>query len=123
MDKKRVEFSDHLQCNECKGSPDEQHDTKKAIGKENKALMNNILLKEEKSLSEESFKTFHEQDEKWRDAKVDARQHLSHREAHSEYRAELTRAIARYQVKECCCVITCVGFHCCCCCCCCFVRQ
>jgi hypothetical protein len=49
-------------------------------------------------MDEETYKTFKEQDEKWSGAQVDARQHLSHREAHSEYRAEFTRAIAQYQV-------------------------
>lgn len=50
------------------------------------------------SMDEETYKTFHAQDEKWSGADVDARQHLSHREAHSEYRNELTREITRYQV-------------------------
>lgn len=50
------------------------------------------------TVEDETYKTFQEQDEKWKGADVDARQHLSHREAHAEFRIELARAIANYQV-------------------------
>jgi len=52
------------------------------------------------SMEEETYKTFQDQDEKWKGADVDARQHLSHREAHSEFRTELSRAIMHYQIIE-----------------------
>lgn len=62
-------------------------------GKENQETSN--------TMDEETYKTFLAQDQKWKGAEVDARQHLSHREAHQEYRTELTREITRYQVGEC----------------------
>lgn len=49
---------------------------------------------------EETYKVFKEQDERWQDVVQDARQHISHREAHAEYRNEFTRTIRQYQVLE-----------------------
>ena len=48
---------------------------------------------------EERHRKYLTQEAKWSDVIQDARQHISHREAHIEYSTELTQAISRYQVN------------------------
>jgi hypothetical protein len=95
---KKVEFREGVEYEEVKGGPMVGG---KSTAESESECVSEIEADEKvgwETVEDETYKTFQEQDEKWKGADVDARQHLSHREAHAEFRIELARAIANYQV-------------------------